>query len=567
MKRKLSVWRASPGACALLLLGAFGASAQQGPVAGSRVTASEGYPALEGVVLVAEPFVGRFLLDRGARLDRELDVLGGRLGLDWGPVGLRGYYWRETGSEPAQSAGAFFRLAPVRWYLTPYLVFGASAFRPPAFQDPGGQERRADDEPAVVLGGGLQIRVSERIRLGAQAADHMISRDTSGLFSGDADGLSHNWLVTAGLAFAFGGQAPERPVTVVPPPGRGPVGRAPVEGGSREAAPVPSARRDTVLDYAGDRVIQVPLPREGAVYLRYGPGAESLGPATGSDAGIAAGQGLQDAVRAALAQELRGVAPRGEAAGSADLELLELRLTARLEQVVRELLDRHQEELRSLVRQEIEAAERTAGAARQEEIRSAVAAALREQLPALTALAEPVIVSAAGDTFVLVQRPPPPPPIPEQPLLDWVPADVRVYSGMNVNTPRQGLFGLRADFGRLTRAVPIHLVPELALGVGEAGASYMLAANGQYLLPTLSPTRGLMLEPRISLGLGVLWLTDAPASRPRQEGVLNLGYGIAGDLSNLFGTSGSYELEGFLEHQGVDLFDLHRLLLGVRWVF
>jgi hypothetical protein len=59
-------------------------------------------------------------------------------------------------------------------------------------------------------------------------------------------------------------------------------------------------------------------------------------------------------------------------------------------------------------------------------------------------------------------------------------------------------------------------------------------------------------------GAGLLFFSKKTEARDKSEGVLNLGYGVSKD----FGT-----WTGFLEHQGVDIFSLHRVLVGTSMKF
>jgi hypothetical protein len=96
------------------------------------------------------------------------------------------------------------------------------------------------------------------------------------------------------------------------------------------------------------------------------------------------------------------------------------------------------------------------------------------------------------------------------------------------------------------------------VGWGQGGTSAMMTGNLAYEARPLSVGRTLV-EPYAYAGFGFLFFGDPPAGRPRREAVVNLGWGITvpvphqGPLPRLF-----------IEHQAVDLFDLHRLLVGVR---
>ena len=102
-------------------------------------------------------------------------------------------------------------------------------------------------------------------------------------------------------------------------------------------------------------------------------------------------------------------------------------------------------------------------------------------------------------------------------------------------------------------------MPELAVGGGQGGLSVLLAGNLQLDLSSFD-VGGAPLQPYVYGGLGFLVLTDPNPGRAEREAVLNLGYGVNFPVP---GRDGGPRL--FLEHQGIDFFDLNRLLIGIRF--
>ena len=114
---------------------------------------------------------------------------------------------------------------------------------------------------------------------------------------------------------------------------------------------------------------------------------------------------------------------------------------------------------------------------------------------------------------------------------------MKVYGGATVSNGAQAVTGVRVDLGPIgSNYTAFHFLPELALGWGGGGRSRMVAGNVQFGLPTLRPGNWPAITPQIEGGLGILNFSD--------------------DVSGRDGTDG-----------GVDLFDLNRVIAGLRWTF
>ncbi len=139
------------------------------------------------------------------------------------------------------------------------------------------------------------------------------------------------------------------------------------------------------------------------------------------------------------------------------------------------------------------------------------------------------------------------------------------YTGFGLERPKQWILGGRVDLGQASRKVPVHVVPELAFGFGGGTTSLMAALNVEYRLPSLALSRSVTLVPVTRLGLGIITFSETAGGAGGTEGVLNFAYGFSADFGTWSGTEWMGQPRIFLEHQGIDLFDLNRLLLGAQW--
>ncbi|HEX6369625.1 MAG TPA: hypothetical protein VF006_11965 [Longimicrobium sp.] len=456
-----------------------------------------------------EFFVGRQEFAAELRV-QDQDIAGVRLGLDLADyAGIRGFYWRglnedHNGVAPIQSYGAEAQLNLNSGRgITPFLVAGVGRVDfMDGFQDVDGSQ--PEDKDAAILGGGARLELG---RVGVMAAAR------SYLFqAGDSlsDDLRSNLQLTAGLTFRLGSagrrRAPAVSQTVV-----------------RETPDTVYVARDGTVQRTERRseddpqtFVTIPIPREGEIYLRYGPVDSSTvnrRPDVGAGA-VTAGQ----------------------------METLRRQVLADLEPLLRSLMAAERTALRELVRDELQRIG-AAGLTPEAEQR------LLENLEARVALRvqESVVrTDAAG-------RPARPGFSPR--LREW-----RAYTGGNLDRPRQFLLGGRVDLGPLDPRNPsLRVMPELAVGGGQGGVSVLLAGNLQLDLSSFQ-LGGAPLQPYVYGGLGFLVLTDPNPGRAEREAVLNLGYGVNFPVP---GRDGGPRL--FLEHQGIDFFDLNRLLIGIRF--
>lgn len=446
----------------------------------------------------------------------DVDVAGVLAGIDVGAyAGLHGFYWRGVETDPlaagpVQAFGGEGQLnLNVGNGFTPFLVGGVARLD---FLDPDDDDATVpEDRTMPLVGAGLRLDVG---RLGLQAAVRSYLSQSDG-DDGDGD-LIHSPLVTVGAAFRLGrtGRAPR-------------TAAVPGEVRTVRGDTVYVVRRDTA--YASGNFVSIPIPTEGEIYLRYGPGQSS-----------------------------RPGAPSAAAPLDAPaLERLRQQILADLEPRLRGMLAEARQEMAELVRRELAAAAAPAmdpGAERRllDRIDAVVAQRVRDELA--RAAATGTVLAAPAE---VVGAAPAQPAAPER----FVPrvGALRPYVGGNLDRPRQFVAGVRLDLGPFDAARPaIRLIPEAALGLGEGGVSVMLAGNVAYEADGMR-LGGVALEPYAYAGAGFLYISDPPLGRPGAEAVVNLGYGAVMPIPNR--SRGEF----FVEHQGVDLFDLNRLLVGLRF--
>lgn len=461
-----------------------------------------------------EVFVGKMEFDEDLRLpDQEL--AGVRLGLDLARyVGVRGFYWRAVNDErdgwaPLQSYGAEAQVnLNAGNGLTPFLVGGIGRVD---FMDGyvDLDSVQPDDQTALIAGGGLRLDVG-RVGIVAAARSYLFENEDE-----EGDDLISNLQYTAGLAFRLGRSGRRAQVAPVPPQ---------VIRETRDTVYVsrdPEGRvRERDEDAQG--FVTIPIPREGEIYLRYGP-----------------------------ADSTARRAPTG-APTEADLEAIRARLVADLQPVLRQLLEGERAEIREMIREELDRLPATALTAEAEQrllenLEARLALRLRDEM------GRPVADTAGG---VPVARPAEPRASGFEPRMrEW-----RPYFGGSVDDPTQFVLGTRLDLGPLDASNPaLRIVPDASIGFGSGTASVMIAAYAQYDLAPVE-VLGRAIVPYGYAGPGVLFFGDPPVGKAKTEAVLNLGYGFSAALPG--------RLDGprfFLEHQGIDLFDLNRVLVGLRF--
>lgn len=560
---------------------------------------------LIGGTWIIEPYSGRLRFDDPSGLG-DHEIVGGRLGANLSDnLILSGYYWRgmrkgyET-TEDLQSYGgeAEFLLGGGRGAV-PYLLMGAGKLDFMSdFRDTDGRQR--SDKALLILGAGVGFLVNDYLRLNVGARDYILSEsDLDDV--GSPDELRHSLAVTGGLSFIIGGTRGAGPrgagpratlaqagpeqgagVALAPAPSRavwpGEAGgpeEAAAEGVASMAAPAPAplppvpsaaAAYGAAPAYEAGKNIVIPAPAVGEIYVRYGePGAVSVitglavVPAVPGVSGVPVPPGTVGAPGA--------VAPSGAQLGIQDREAL-----------------------RKVIDEEIVAALRASGAAARPEgtpaqpdqadlIAQRIADSIEQRLsaaaqaqpttivierpqeaapPAVPAPQPEVVTPSAGvpDSTALALAAPGRTPVAGRAVAPGLSRSSKAYTftGINLDDPVQWLVGARFDAAPIRRGSRIWIVPEVEFGLFNKG-SLMLVANAQYDFDASVNIHGTRITPYMYAGAGLLHFGKG-VGRDRNEAVLNLGYGVTFDIR---------KLNAYVEHQGVDLFSLHRLILGLRW--
>ena len=278
---------------------------------------------LSGLSLVVEPFYGRVDFDE-AFAYRDQTFVGAEAGFDLGPlVGFRGFYGRGASSDDPtdfQDIQMFggdvrLRLSEGRG-VVPFLSVGGGYLD---VRDEYATEEaaeagnaNAEDRPFALAGGGVELLLSPRLRGVAEVRGLVMSTE-------DGDDLSRpdNVFVSpffrGGLSFGLGGDAGDDVDVVRRSQLEDELAEARAEAAEREAAlrdeialaraqgdsvqaerlEVERARVQTMADpdavvarparagavrtADGDRIVTIPLPEQGELYVRYGePGGVAI---------------------------------------------------------------------------------------------------------------------------------------------------------------------------------------------------------------------------------------------------------------------------------------------------
>ncbi len=558
------------------------------PFGGNISGADQSPRGLGNISVPMEVFGGVFNFDDKNDLDGQ-NVVGARAGLDFGPlVGLRGYYWRGVSDgfdkvKGVQSWGgeAQFRLASGSGF-SPYLIAGAgqldfrSDFNP---SDTAVAGISPVDRTMLILGGGVALNLSDRMRLNVAARNHLFNGEGNIEDASTADDLTSNWMFTAGLGFNIGGstgvgrKAPPKPVimarvdTMIVDRETGEVIRE-IRGSTASGDRMV---RDTVwMDgkkgtdarrasegYVSGRTIQLPVPSEGELYVRYGPSRDSSvrmgGVGRMGEAASSTDAETRMAIRSILRDELERTG-RTMDTSAASRELSERRLLDRIDSAVSARMN--------ATRGMMPSGDQTAMMSDLERRRmlSDIEAIVRNQVQAAMARQPQVVPQPSYAPPTATTR-------PAQGTVEkrgWSPRSYSAYTGLNVNKGAQFVLGGRVDLGPISEGTPrLALVPEFAIGIGN-GTTTLLAANAQYRFDPIAIRGFGDIAPYGQLGLGA-YVGTLDGDRQLRL-MLNPGYGVEFTLDeNVKNTVGTSQL--FVEHQGLQFFKRNRFLVGLRWVY
>ncbi len=171
---------------------------------------------LSNFSLPIEVFGGVLNFDDDIGFDGQ-NVAGARTGINFGPlVSLRGYYWRGVDDgfssfQGIQSWGGegHFRLNAGSG-LNPYLIAGAGQLDFLDDFDASETPITPNDRTMLILGGGIALELTDRLRLDLAARNHLFNAEGELEDAARADDLVSNWMLTAGLGFDIGGTTSER---------------------------------------------------------------------------------------------------------------------------------------------------------------------------------------------------------------------------------------------------------------------------------------------------------------------------------------------------------------------
>lgn len=555
----------------------------------------------DGVRLYVNPFYGRIEFGGELGFPKDQNMTGVNAGVDLGPyVGLRGFYWRGAtgadvtdefadGFEDIQAYGGELQLrlnAELGRGFVPYVKLGGG------YLDVDDTYADALPEGAVVpedrffatTGGGLEVPLTQSFKLSGGA--RLLWMDNPNVVeAGDPGTVKSSLMYTAGLEFRLGGGEPARAGTPTEPllgdaeadPAAAPADPASAsEAATSEAAPTAEApqagalsplerellartdslsralerlRADTAAtptvaarSNLSGQTMQVPIPENGEIYIRFGDGVpqvvsgtgaapEAGAPATGAQAGELSASEMERLVRESLRRQLRQRADTSRTLSQGDVDRL-------VQQTLRNMQQRNAEtesRAQRAQQREIEQLQREI-----EELRRLLrerATAPREQAapPAQTVTTTTRDVPFYRETL-------------GRPLTYLVPmVGFRAGEG-----PDQAQLGIRGDY-RQTPESRLHFLPELTLGLGggEIAPTVLLQGAFSFAREALPQVSGQPIEPYVGAGVGIA-----------SDG----GFTFEPVTSLLFGTS--YRLQGgstlFLEYSTLDVFNTSRVHVGYR---
>lgn len=476
-------------------------------IGGSRDGPTAGADKWSFASIPIEPFVGRLEFDDDHL--RRQTVAGVRAGVDFGNyVGLRGVYWQGRSDgfgdrQPIQGYGAEaqFNLNASLGFA-PFLVAGVQRIDyQEDYRDALGMMR--EDENALVVGGGVGLRLTDNFRLNVAARDYIrSSRDFADIAS--VDNLTHNWMLSAGLAFNLGRSRDRADDDTRPERER----MKERERGEPHMTPQEAARhpmrRGEAMDTVRGRMIMLPVPESGELYVRYGESSTSL------IERLTRGDSLLGRQTATLSD--------------ADIDRIVRRLSDHIERILEQRLQRMQMPPAGQQRMQMPPA-------RQE--RTQVPPAEQERTPEMT----PRYEETSADTGRVI---------------DGVAAYLAVGDAL--------VAGVQLDAGPLFGMESLRLVPEFAVAL-SGDKSVLFAAGAEYRFGMLQVSESVRLRPHARLSLGLL---AASGDTDSQFG-LNFAYGVT--LAPRDGTTMDRKPRLFVEHQGLSFFDQNRLAGGLRWTF
>lgn len=516
---------------------------------------------LTGASFTLEPFAGRLSFDdklgadSGAVALRDQELVGLRAGIDVGRyVGLRAFYWRGTDDkfkkvQSLQSWGGElqFRLNSSPG-LTPYLLAGAAQLD---FDDKDttATAQISDDKLSLLLGAGVALPIGERFAVNFTARDYLFGQGNGADSVSKPSDLRNNWMFTLGLRVSVAGRSGTRAAERVATREQSQGARARADSLKmvamrdsldRGLASGTTSLRDSLMIIDG-RVMRV----DSATLERLRKEART----DSAKRGTATTQGFITIPVPTVGEfYVRYGAPQGMTTSFPSLQADSARLSG-MNPVEREAyLNRIVDSLVT-----VRVNERTATLARAQ---SQPAQPVQPQAAPAVA---PTVVTVPASPGVVIER-----PNRFGVVGDESRGGLLVYTGGTVNSGAQIVIGGRFDLGSFGgMSSNLHFAPEIAFGAGSGGRSTMVVANALYNFRKLRLGQNNTIQPHVVGGVGFLNFSDRVGSRDGLEGVINLGYGASIPLLRKAGTR-KVPVVTF-EHQGIDFFQINRLLVGLSW--
>lgn len=464
-------------------------------------------------------------------------LVGVRAGLALNPlVSLTGFYWAGVNDDADEFQDVRGYGAEARFQLgsgtgvAPFLIAGGG--RIDYDEDAEDPELAAQtDRTALILGGGLNFSLTDRIDLEASVRDYLIDTTQDLEDVSDPGELVNNWMYTVGLTVHIGGATASERSDSGAAEERArleeEIRRLEARDSTERANAAPTrARSDSVsaqrrMVAPDGRVITLPVLEEGAIYIRFGPeGLDTGGMRAGAGSGGAT-MSMSDFQRiieeeldeqmteeVSVAEIQRRLLDRLERRGALDATptgqedaQISAELMTRLDEIEERLVER------------MEAVEEQAAEADRTELDIALGTG----------------DDSGTGAFARASR--------------FDAESTQPLGGLSVgDDATQAVLGARFDFGTLDEDSRIRFVPELAIGFGDDDTS--VSVMGNFQLP-LTDAGSAGPTPYLTGGAGIF--------TPSVLG-LTTGVGAALDLG---------DLSSYAEIQGINLFSRTRFLLAL----
>ena len=503
---------------------------------------------LSGLSLVVEPFYGRLNFNEAFNY-RDQTFVGGEAGFDLGPlVGLRGFYGRgvpkddPTDFQDIQMYGGDVRLRLSEGRgIVPFVSVGGGYLD--VLDEYGTEEaaeagnQNAEDRPFALAGGGVELLLSPRLRGVAEVRGMAMSTEDEEDLS-QPDNVYVSPFFRAGLSFGLGGDAGDDIEVVRQSRLEEELAQAREEAAEREAElreEIARAREEgneaaaqrleverarmqgmarnqgqtvtrneagepvllgngEVRTAQGDRIVTIPLPEQGELYVRYGdPGGVSIettadGGQTVQPSGRTITQGMSDAEIREIVRQSIQQSMNGRDMNAQDMEDLERRLNNRLDDLDDDIDDNDGDVDEDRIIRALQLLEDRILA----EIR-----ALRTEVSA-----RPVAPVVGEDGQVVSPVSPVSPVVTDRTGLDYV--DERSFSlsptiGLQFGDASGAVVGLQGNY-RTGRS--FFYIPEILIGVAGDDS---FAANADIAFPLRDYGFG---SPYIRTGLGFVNVSD-----------------------------------------------------------